>query len=111
MQILAYKGVGVKIRRSVMPIFEDEVNKAIALYDTAMNGDIEAGIKVLDLYNKANSGDPTAEGLIWAICYEVDRRRILEKGKDKTSKQNKSKTQSSLTNITSEKLTTKFTTN
>ena len=59
-----------------MAITKEEVDEAIALYDKAMTGDIDALLKVLDLYTKATCGDYNAEGLAWAITYEKDLLKI-----------------------------------
>lgn len=57
-----------------MPISKEEAQEAIELYDIAMTGNIEALCKVLELYTKATCGDYNAEGLVWAISSEMERR-------------------------------------
>ena len=69
-----------------MPITKEEVDSAISLYDLAMTGNMDALFAVIDLFDKGTAGDPTAEGLAWAICMEADKR-----DEEAKKKQNKTK--------------------
>ena len=57
-----------------MPITEQEAKEAIALYDTAMTGDIQALCQVVELYTRAICGDYNAEGIAYAIATEMEKR-------------------------------------